>query len=89
MIGLCESLIYAHKSGLPIDEMIKLLNRGAAGSFSLEHLGPRMIKREFDSGGMTEYLVKDLGFVLDEAQRMGLSVPGTALAKSFYDALVA
>ena len=81
MLGLCESLIYAHKAGLSIDEMIPLLSKGAAGSFSLEKLAPRMIKRDFDPGFYVEHFIKDLGIALEEAKMMGISMPGTALAQ--------
>ena len=80
MVGLCESLLYAQKAGLNHQQMIALLSKGAAGSFSLEKLGPRMLKRDFEPGFYVEHFVKDLGIVLDEARRMKLSVPGTALA---------
>ena len=80
MIGLCEGLIYGHKSGLKLDTLIQLLSKGAAGSFSLEKLGPRMLKRDFEPGFYVEHFVKDLGIVLDEGKQMGISLPGTALA---------
>ena len=89
MIGLCEALLYAHKAGLKIDDMINLLCKGAAGSFSLEKLGPRMLKRDFEPGFYVEHFVKDLGIALDEGKRLGLALPGTALAQQFYHALVA
>ena len=60
--------------------MISLLSKGAAGSFQLEKLGPRMLKRDFDPGFYVEHFVKDLGIVLEESKRMGIAVPGTALA---------
>lgn len=69
--------------------MIALLSKGAAGSFSLEKLGPRMLKRDFEPGFYVEHFVKDLGIVLDEARRMKLSVPGTALAHQLYVQLMA
>ena len=80
MIGLCEALIYSHKAGLPLDSLIELLSKGAAGSFSLAKLAPRMLKRDFDPGFYVEHFVKDLGIALSEAKRMGISMPGTALA---------
>ena len=60
--------------------MIELLSKGGAGSFQLEKLGPRMMKRDFDPGFYVEHFVKDLGIALEESKRMGISVPGTALA---------
>ena len=80
MVGLCESLLYAQKAGLNHQQMINLLSKGAAGSFSMEKLGPRMLKRDFEPGFYVEHFVKDLGIVLDECKRSNLSVPGTALA---------
>jgi 3-hydroxyisobutyrate dehydrogenase len=89
MIGVCESLIYSHKAGLDINQMINLLSKGAAGSFSLEKLAPRMLRRDFEPGFYVEHFVKDLGICLDEAKRMNISLPGLALAQQFYHALVA
>jgi len=56
--------------------MIKLLNKGAAGSAQLEKLAPRMLKRDFDPGFYVEHFFKDLGIALDECERMGLTLPG-------------
>lgn len=69
--------------------MINLLGKGAAGSFSLTALGPRMLRRDFEPGFYVEHFVKDLGIVLDESKRMGLAVPGTAQAAQLYQALMA
>ena len=89
MVGLCESLLFAQKAGLDHNQMINLLGKGAAGSFSLTALGPRMLRRDFEPGFYVEHFVKDLGIVLDESKRMGLSVPGTAQAAQLYHALMA
>jgi 3-hydroxyisobutyrate dehydrogenase len=89
MTGLCEALVYGHKAGLALDELIPLLSGGAARSFSLEKLAPRMLKRDFEPGFYVEHFVKDLGIALEESKRMGISMPSTALAQQFYHALVA
>lgn len=89
MVGLCEGLLYAQKAGLDHQQMIPLLSKGAAGSFSLEKLGPRMLVGDFDPGFYVEHFVKDLGIVLDEARRMQLSVPGTAQAFQLYEMMMA
>ena len=89
MVGLCESLIYGHKAGLQLDQMIDLLGKGAAGSFSLDKLAPRMLRRDFEPGFYVEHFVKDLGIALDESKRMGIALPGTSQAQQFYHALVA
>ena len=64
MVGLCEALVYGHKAGLQLDQLIELLKKGAAGSFSLEKLGPRMLRRDFDPGFYVEHFCKDLGIAL-------------------------
>jgi 3-hydroxyisobutyrate dehydrogenase len=84
MIGVAEALIYSHKAGIDIDKMIELLSGGAAGSFSLSALGPRMHKRDFDPGFYAEHFSKDLAIVLDEAKQNNLSLPGTALSHQLY-----
>lgn len=89
MIGVCESLIYGHKAGLDLNQMINLLSKGAAGSFSLEKLAPRMLRRDFEPGFYVEHFIKDLGIALEEARRMKLGLPGLALASQFYQALAA
>lgn len=89
MIGLSEAMVYSHKAGLDIENWMELLNGGAAGSFSLAKLGPRMLKRDFGPGFYVEHFCKDLGIVLDEAKSMGLSVPGTAQANQLYWSLMA
>ena len=60
------------------------MGAGAAGSWSINNLGPRMIKRNFDPGFFVEHFIKDMGIALDEAKRMNLSLPGLALANQLY-----
>ena len=84
MIGVCESLIYAHKAGLNIEVMLSSIATGAAACWSLDNLAPRMMRREFDTGFFVEHFIKDLGIALDEAENMNLCLPGTALAKQLY-----
>ena len=84
MIGVCEALLYAHKAGLDLDAVMQSVASGAAGSWSLSNLGPRIIKNNFDPGFFVEHFIKDMGIALDEAQRMGLALPGLALAKQLY-----
>ena len=88
-IGVCEGLLYGYKAGLNLDEVIAAVGAGAAGSWSINNLGPRMIKRNFDPGFFVEHFIKDMGIALDEAKRMNLSLPGLALANQLYMAVKA
>jgi 3-hydroxyisobutyrate dehydrogenase len=84
MLGAVESLLYAYKAGLNLDEVIAAIGSGAAGSWTINNLGPRITKRNFDPGFIIEHFIKDMGIALDEAKRMDLSLPGLAMAHQFY-----
>ena len=89
MVGLCEALLYAYRSGLEMERVLESVSSGAAGSWSLSNLGPRILKGDFQPGFFVDHIVKDLGIVLAEAARMQLSLPGLALAHQLYIALQA
>ena len=57
---------------------------GAAGSWALQNYGPRILRGDFEPGFFVEHFLKDLAIALDEARRMGLSLPGLALAEQLY-----
>jgi 3-hydroxyisobutyrate dehydrogenase len=87
MIGVCEGLLYAYRAGLDLKTVMKSVASGAAGSWSLANLGPRMIANNFDPGFFVEHFMKDMGIALAEANRMNLALPGLALANQLYTAL--
>jgi 3-hydroxyisobutyrate dehydrogenase len=89
MIGVCEALLYAHKAGLDLPTVLQSVAPGAAGSWSLSNLGPRIIANNFDPGFFVEHFIKDMGIALAEASRMGISLPGLALAHQLYVAVKA
>jgi 3-hydroxyisobutyrate dehydrogenase len=84
MIGAVESLLYARRAGLDLDGVIQAIGSGAAGSWTINNLGPRIVERNFDPGFFIEHFIKDMGIALEEAKRMNLSLPGLALAHQFY-----
>jgi 3-hydroxyisobutyrate dehydrogenase len=84
MTGVVESLIYGYKSGLNPDEIIDVIGKGAAGSWSINNLGPRISKNDFEPGFFIKHFIKDMGIALEEAKKMNLSLPGLALAHQFY-----
>jgi 3-hydroxyisobutyrate dehydrogenase len=84
MIGVCESLLYAAKTGLDQEEVIQIIGKGAAGSWSINNLGPRIVRGDYDPGFMVDHFIKDLGIALDEAASLGLSLPGLELAHRLY-----
>jgi 3-hydroxyisobutyrate dehydrogenase len=89
MIGVVEALLYAHKAGNDLDEVIDVIGKGAASSWSINNLGRRIVKKNYDPGFFIKHFVKDMGIALKEAKRMNLSLPGLALANQFYLAAMA
>ncbi|SDM48152.1 3-hydroxyisobutyrate dehydrogenase [Psychrobacillus sp. OK028] len=88
MIGVCEALAYGKKAGLDLDQVLRSISTGAAGSWSLSNLAPRMIAGDYEPGFYIKHFVKDMKIALEEAEKMNLQLPGLTLAKSLYDDLV-
>lgn len=89
MVALAEGLAYAYRVGLDVEQVLASVSSGAAGSWALSNLGPRVVGGDFAPGFMVDHLVKDLGIALAEARRARLALPGLALANQLYVALQA
>jgi 3-hydroxyisobutyrate dehydrogenase len=89
MIAVCEGLLYATKVGLDLPTVFQSVASGAAGSWSLSNLAPRMIEGDFDPGFFVEHFIKDMRIALEEAAAMNLALPGLALAHQLYQAVAA
>jgi 3-hydroxyisobutyrate dehydrogenase len=89
MIGVCEALLYAHRAGLDLNKVIESTASGAAGSWALSNLAPRIIKGDFAPGFYVEHLLKDLKIILEESKRMNLKLPGVELAERLYKEVAA
>ncbi|GAB7389365.1 NAD(P)-dependent oxidoreductase [Bacillaceae bacterium] len=89
MLGVCEAIAYARKAGLDPERVLQSIATGAAGSWSLSNLAPRMIKGDFAPGFYVKHFIKDMKIALEAAQEMGLQMPGLELAKKLYEQLAA
>ena len=87
MIGVSEAMAYAVKSGLNPENVLKSISSGAAGSWSLSNLAPKMISGDFEPGFYIKHFIKDMNIALDEAEKMQMETPGLALAQSLYKTL--
>ena len=87
MVGVCEALAYAKRAGLDPAAVLASIERGAAGSWSLSNLGPRMLSGDFAPGFYVKHFIKDMRIALDSARAMGLDTPGLRLAESLYERL--
>jgi 3-hydroxyisobutyrate dehydrogenase len=88
MIGTVESLLYAIRSGLEPNAVIDLIGNGAAGCWSINNLGRRIVQGDYAPGFFIKHFVKDMSIALQDAERLGLELPGLALAKKIYDQAV-
>ncbi|RMD78118.1 MAG: NAD(P)-dependent oxidoreductase, partial [Lentisphaerae bacterium] len=87
IMGVCEAMAYAKKSGLDPQTVLKSISAGAAGSWSLSNLAPRMLAGNFAPGFFVKHFIKDMAIALESAEEMGLKLPSLELAKKLYDRL--
>jgi len=89
MMAISEAMAYAKKSGLQPETVLKSIESGAAGSWSLTNLAPRVLKGDYAPGFFVKHFIKDMKIAIESAQAMGLDLPGLQLAKKLYDQLAA
>lgn len=89
MLGVCEAVVYAKNAGLDPTAVLDVITGGAAGSWSLSNLAPRMLKGDFAPGFYVKHFIKDMKIALESAAEMGLQLPGLALAERLYEQLAA
>lgn len=87
IMGVSEAISYAQKAGLDPNNVLKSIESGAAGSWQLSNLGPKMIDKDFEPGFYIKHFIKDLDIALDEARQMNLNTPTVKLAKSLFEKL--
>lgn len=87
MIGICEGLIYARTAGLDPETVLQSVGGGAAASWNLSNLAPRILRGDFEPGFYVKHFIKDLRLAMEEAARMNLDLPGLALALRLYERL--
>lgn len=87
MIGVCEAIRYAEAAGLNPLTVLKSIESGAAGSWSLSNLAPRMIEGDFSPGFFVKHFIKDMNIALESSNTMGFHPQGLALAKQLYQEL--
>jgi 3-hydroxyisobutyrate dehydrogenase-like beta-hydroxyacid dehydrogenase len=82
--GLSEGLAFAEKAGLDGEAVLEVISKGAAGSWQMENRGKTMLADKFDFGFAVDWMRKDLGICLAEANLNGAALPATALIDQFY-----
>jgi 3-hydroxyisobutyrate dehydrogenase len=89
MMAVSEALLYGLKAGLDPRVMLKSIESGAAGSWTLSNLVPRMLTGDFKPGFFVKHFIKDMTIALESAEELGISLPGLEKARQLYQALAA
>jgi 3-hydroxyisobutyrate dehydrogenase len=82
--GLAEGIHFGKKAGLDIEKVVEVISKGAAGSWQMENRHKTMNAGKYDYGFAVDWMRKDLGICLAEADRNGARLPVTALVDQFY-----
>lgn len=82
--GVAEALHFAKRAGLPTDDVLAAISKGAAQSWQMENRWATMADGKFDFGFAVDWMRKDLGIALDEAARNGARLESTAMVDTFY-----
>jgi 3-hydroxyisobutyrate dehydrogenase len=87
MIGVCESLLYASRLGLDEQSVIDIIGKGAASSWLINNMGPKIAGEDYAPGFFVEHFIKDMGIALEEAAACNLALPGLSMVRQFYIAV--
>lgn len=82
--ALSEGINFAMKSGLNADDVIEVISKGAAQSWQMENRASTMIRNEFDFGFALDWMRKDLGFAIEEAEKNNIPLPITKIVDEYY-----
>jgi len=86
-VAMSEGLLYAARAGLDLETVLSSVGSGAAGSWTINNLAPRVLRGDFAPGFFVDHFIKDLAIAVEEADRMGISLPGLENARALYRAL--
>ena len=89
LLGVCEALLFAEKNDVDPSTMIEAISAGAAGSWQLNNLGPKIVNRDFAPGFKVGLMRKDLRLAIENAQQQQIPLPGLALVSQLFSAVQA
>ncbi len=88
-LATCEALMLGASTGLDLNELLKVLTSGAAGSWNLSNLGPKIVQRDFEPGFKAAHLLKDLRYVIQLSERNHVSLPGSSIVHQLFNSVLA
>ena len=84
LAGAVEAVMYARAAGLDPRRVLQSIGSGAAGSWQLNNMVPRMLDGDFEPGFYVKHYLKDLRIALDSAREMNIPLPMLSLAERFF-----
>lgn len=85
--GVCEAICYAEKEGLDVQRMLDSISKGAAGSWQMSNMAPRILKGDFAPGFFVKHYIKDMKIAMEEAKAAGASLEVLQTVLSMYQSL--
>ena len=89
LMGVCEAMALAKRTGLDLNRMVEAIAGGAAGSWQLSNLGPKIAAGDHEPGFMIDLVLKDLGIVADTARQHQLPLSGVQVAEGYFRSVAA
>ena len=84
LLGVSEAISFAHKNGLNSSIMIDAVKDGAAGSWQLSNIGPKIVENDYDPGFMVDLIQKDLRLIMESASLNQVALPATSLVNQLF-----
>lgn len=85
--GVCEAITYARGAGLDVQTMLNSISEGAAGSWQMSNMAPRMLKGDFDPGFYIKHFIKDMKIAKEEAEDENIELKVLNTVLKMYEAL--
>lgn len=88
-LATCESLLLASSAGLDLKDVLRVLTSGAANSWNLTNLGPKVVARDYEPGFKSAHLLKDLRYVIQLSEKNRLTLPGSSVVYQLFNSVMA
>lgn len=88
-LATCEALLLGSSAGLNLDNLLKVLTSGAASSWNLANLGPKIVHRDFEPGFKSAHLSKDLRYIMELSEANRLTLPGSSVVYELFNSVLA
>jgi 3-hydroxyisobutyrate dehydrogenase-like beta-hydroxyacid dehydrogenase len=86
LLGVSEAIAFARRNGLDPEVMLRAVSSGAAASWQLSNLGPKILADDVAPGFMVDLMLKDLRLVIEAAEAGGACLPATEVVRGLFDA---